>query len=53
MEALIGTNTKRASEAYILNEIQDETHRLNLRELREKISEHITADQSNQQLFWS
>lgn len=45
MEALIGCNAKHVAEPHILNSIQDEVHRLDLKTLRTTIFEHITEDQ--------
>lgn len=48
MTALIGYNSKHAAEATILNEVKDEIDRLDLEELRSKISDHIKEDQKKQ-----
>lgn len=48
MEALIGFNTKHAADSRIVNEIQQDLDRYDLKHLRSKISDHITKDQKKQ-----
>ncbi|CAH1995384.1 unnamed protein product [Acanthoscelides obtectus] len=47
MVALIGYNSKHAAEATVLSAIQNEIDRLDLEEVRHKISGHIEDDQKN------
>ncbi|KAK2578390.1 hypothetical protein KPH14_011876 [Odynerus spinipes] len=48
MKALIGCDVRSPAEAPLLNEIANEVDRLNLTELREEITKHITAKQKEQ-----
>ncbi|CAH1988621.1 unnamed protein product [Acanthoscelides obtectus] len=48
MVALIGYNSKHAAEATVLSAIQNEIDRLDLEEVRHKISGHIEDDQKKQ-----
>lgn len=48
MEALMGYKARCSADAWILQEIQDEVERIDLRRIRGQIAAHITEDQRKQ-----